>query len=365
MKKYKIRYQDLSVRDNLRRKNYITSFKKIMKSGIFLMGKELNELEIKIAKKFNRKYCVGTGSGTDALYLALRALSLKKGNEIITTPLSWVSTSNAIVLNNAKPVFVDIKDDLNIDESKIEKKITKNTKAILFVNFTGNTCNFSKLSKIAKKYNLKLIEDAAQSYGSVSNKVKSGSIGDISCFSMNPMKVLPSLGEAGMILTNNKKYYEKIKILRYVGTINKNNCIYPSLNFKMDTLQAAFINENLKYVQKKIKKRNNIAKIYINNLTKKIITPKIENNKLHSFYSFTILVNNRDKLMNYLKDKGIETKIQHSPLIPHQTAFSKYYKKDIPNAEKIVKKILCIPIRDDLNKKNIKYIVNSINNFYN
>tara|TARA_B100001027_G_scaffold216255_2_gene192090 strand:+ start:1312 stop:2409 length:1098 start_codon:yes stop_codon:yes gene_type:complete len=365
MKKYKIKYQDLSVKDNVRKKNYITAFQKIMKSGIFLMGKELNSLENKIAKKFNRKYCVGTGSGTDALYLALRALSLKKGDEIITTPLSWVSTSNAIVLNNTKPVFVDIKDDLNIDESKIERKITKNTKAILFVNFTGNSCNFSKLSKIAKKYNLKLIEDAAQSYGSINNKVKSGSMGDISCFSMNPMKVLPSLGEAGMILTNNKKYYEKIKILRYVGTVNKNNCIYPSLNFKMDTLQAAFINENLKYVQKKIKKRNNIAKIYINNLTKKIITPKIENNKLHSFYSFTILVNNRDQLMNYLKGKGIETKIQHSPLIPHQSAFLKYYKKDIPNAEKIVKKILCIPIRDDLNQKNIKYIINSINNFYN
>lgn len=364
MKKYKIRYQDLTVKDRNRKKNYINAFKKIMDSGIFLMGKELENLENKLAKKFNRKYCVGTGSGTDALYLALRAIGLNKGHEVITTPLSWVSTSNVILLNNAKPVFVDIKNDFNIDVDKIERKITKKTKAILFVNFTGNSCNFTKLIKIAKKYKLKLIEDAAQSYGSINNKKKSGSIGDISCFSMNPMKVLPSLGEAGMILTNNKDYYEKIKILRYVGTINKNNCIYPSLNFKMDTIQAAFINENLKYVDNKIKKRNNIAKIYIENLTKKVIAPKIENNKLHSFYSFTILANNRNKLMSHLKKKGIETKIQHSPLIPHQKAFLKYYKKDIPNAEKIVKKILCLPIRDELTQKNINYIVNSINNFY-
>ena len=167
MKKYKIRYQDLTVRDRNRKKNYINAFKKIMDSGIFLMGKELENLENKLAKKFNRKYCIGTGSGTDALYLALRALDLKKGNEVITTPLSWVSTSNAILLNNAKPVFVDIKNDLNIDEDQIKSKITKKTKAILFVNFTGNSCNFTKLIKIAKKYKLKLIEDAAQSYGSI------------------------------------------------------------------------------------------------------------------------------------------------------------------------------------------------------
>lgn len=363
MKKYKIRFQDLSIKNKKLQNKYVKILKKIMTSGYFLMGKELDSIERKISKKLKRKYAIGTGSGTDALYLALRAIGVSKGDEVITTPLSWVSTSNVILLNGAKPIFVDIKDDLNIDEDKIQDKITKKTKAILFVNFTGNTCDFEKLEKIAKKNKIKLIEDAAQSYGSKNSNLYSGGVGDISCLSLNPMKVLPSFGEAGMILTNNKEYYKKIKILRYVGTINKNNCIYPSLNFKMDTLQAGFLEENLKSVKNKIKKRNKIAKIYINNLNSNIITPNIRKNKVHSFYSFTILSSKRDKLKKYLEKKGIETKIQHSPLIPHQQAFKKYYKGDIPNAEKIVKKILCIPIRDDLNRYEINYIINTINKF--
>ena len=264
-----------------------------MQSGQFLMGPELYKLEKKISYLCGRKYAVGTASGTDALYLSLRAIGIKKGDEVITTPLSWISSSNAIVMNQATPVFVDIKDDLNIDEKKIQNKITKKTKAILFVNFTGNTCNFKKLVSISKKNNLKLIEDAAQSFGSYESKQISGSVGDISCFSINPMKILSSFGESGMIVTNNKDYFKKINILRYVGTIDKENCIYPSLNFKMDTLQAGFILENLKYLKSKIKIRNELAKQYIKKLTNKVQVPIIKPENVHSFYSFTILANKK------------------------------------------------------------------------
>ena len=266
-------------------------------------------------------------------------------------------------MNQATPVFVDVKDDLNIDENKIEKKITSKTKAILFVNFTGNTCDFKKLISISKKYKLKLIEDAAQSFGSRDAEKISGSVGDISCFSLNPMKILSSFGESGMVLTNNKQYFRRLEILRYVGTVNKDNCIYPSLNFKMDTLQAGFILENLKFVKSKIKARNKLADFYIKKLSKNISVPSKSYKQTHSFYSFTILVDKRDELKRYLEKKGIETKIQHKILIPQQKAYLKYLKKDIPNAERVVKKILCLPLYEGLSFNKLDYIIKNVNEF--
>jgi len=365
MKKIKVRYQDLSIKNKKQSNKILKIIKNLMKSGKFIMGSEVKSLEEKIAKYCNRKYAVGTASGTDALYLALKVIGIKNGDEIITTPLSWVSTTNAIEMNGGTPIFVDIKDDLNIDENKIEKKITKKTKAILYVNFTGKPCNFDKLLSISKKYNLKLIEDGAQSFGSKLNNKISGSVGHISCFSLNPMKILSSFGECGMILTNNKNYFKKLKILRYAGTINKDNCIYPSLNFKIDTLQAAIIHNNLKTVNNKINFRIKLALKYINKLNKNIIVPKLSENEIHSFYSFTIQTRNRNKLMEYLKKKGIETKIQHKILIPHQEAYKKYYNGDIDNAEKIVKKILCLPLHNKITKKQLDYTITQVNNFYN
>ena len=361
---FKIRYVNLSVKNKDLRKKYINSLNKIFKHGRFILGPEVEQLQKKIAKYCKRKFAIGTGSGTDALYLAVRALGIKENDEVITTPLSWVSSTNAITMNGAKPVFVDIKDDLNIDESKIEKAITKKTKAILFVNFTGKICNVAKILNIAKKYNIKTIEDAAQSFGSYKDGKPSGSFGDISCFSLNPMKVLASLGEAGMVLTNDKKLSKKIEALRYAGTVNKENCHYTSLNFKIDTVQAGFILKNLENLKNKIFLRNKNANIYKKKLNKKLALPSFSKNEIHTFYSYTIVANKRDRLKKYLFAKGIETKIQHPILIPKQKAYKKYFKNNILNAEKLVKKILCIPINENLRMKELNYIINKINYFY-
>ena len=361
----KIRYVDLSVKDKNLRKAYITSLNKIFNHGRFILGPEVDILEKKLANFCNRKYAVATGSGTDALYLAIKSLELKKNDEIITTPMSWVSSTNAIALNNVKPVFADINEDLNINVNKIEKLISKKTKAILFVNFTGKICDVNPLKKIAKKYKLRLIEDAAQSFGSKKYGRPSGSFGDISCVSLNPMKVLHSLGEAGLILTNNKKLYQKIKILRYAGTVNKENCYIPSLNFKIDTVQAAFILENLKNLNKKIIIRNKNAKYYLKKLTSKVKVPSVKKNETHSFYSFTVLAPQRDKLKKYLIDNGVETKIQHPILIPQQKAYRINKNKDkLRNAKILVKKILCLPINENLKKKEMDYVISLVNNFY-
>ena len=361
----KIRYVNLSVKDKKLRQSYIKSLEKIFDHGRFILGPEVSLLEKKLAKFCKRKYAVATGSGTDALFLAVKALGITNQDEVITTPMSWVTSTNVIAVNGAKPIFADIKDDLNIDENKIERLINKKTKAILFVNFTGKICEVSALKKIAKKHKLKLIEDAAQSFGSKKNNEPSGSFGDISCLSLNPMKVLSSLGEAGLVLTDDKKIYEKVKILRYAGTVNKENCHIPSLNFKIDTIQAAFILNNFKNLNQKISLRNKNAEYYRKKLISKIKLPKVLKNEKHSFYSFTIIAPNRDKLKNYMFKKGIETKIQHPILIPNQKAYKFNVNKDkLSNAKKLVKKILCVPINENLKRSELNYVVSTINSFY-
>ncbi len=360
----KVRFVNLEFNKNQLRKNIIKRFEKILKHGQFILGPEVHDLEKKISKYCGRKYCLGTASGTDAIYLAVKALNLSKGDEIITSPMTWVSSTNSIVLNNAKPVFVDVKDDLNIDENKIEASITKKTKAILYVNYTGKIANVEKILSIAKKYNLKVIEDAAQSFGSMRHGKRSGSFADVSCFSFNPMKILPSLGEAGAIVTNNKKIFEKIKILRYAGTLNKEDCHYPSLNFKIDTIQASFILEFLNNLNLSIKRRKEIANLYNKGLSTNIQKPKEQKNCSDTFYTYTVLVKNRNKLLKYLNDKGIEARVKHPLLVSDQRAYKKFKNKNLVNSKKLIKKIISLPINDKISNSDVSYVIKTVNNFY-
>tara|TARA_B100000989_G_scaffold298989_1_gene291710 strand:- start:5119 stop:6213 length:1095 start_codon:yes stop_codon:yes gene_type:complete len=360
----KIRFVNLEFKENSLKKNILARFSKILKHGQFILGPEVNEFENKISKFTRRKYCLGTASGTDAIYLAVKALNISKGDEVITSPMTWVSSTNSILLNNAKPVFVDIKNDLNIDEDKIEKLINKKTKAILYVNYTGKIANVSKILKIAKKYNLFVIEDAAQSFGAFKDNRPSGSFGDISCFSFNPMKTLPSLGEAGAVVTDNKKIYNKIKILRYAGTLNKENCYYPSLNFKIDTIQASFILEFLKNLKKIIKRRKEVAYEYNKKLLTNFVKPIEEKNSSDTYYTYTIQVKNRNKLLKYLNSKGIEARVKHPLLVSDQMAYKSFNNNQLKNAKKIIKKIISLPINDKITNQEVKYVIKTVNNFY-
>ena len=334
-----------------------------MKHGIFVMGPEVRQFEKKISKFCNRNYCVSVGSGTEALYLALKSLNLKKNDEVITSSLSWIATANAIYLNNLKPVFADIDDDLNISPQSIERLITNKTKAILTVNYTGKISKLDQLKKICKKNNLFLLEDCAQSFGSKKNSQISGSNGILSTFSFNPLKIFGGLGEGGAILTNNIKLNKKLQILRYNGTKNREFLVEPSLNCRLDTIQASFLLERLKDVKEIIRKRNQNAKLYNKYLKGIVITPIIEKKETHSFYTYTILCKNRDQLKSYLLSKNIETQIQHPILMAQQKPYKKF-KSEIFNAKKVVKKILCLPINEKINKKEITYVAKSIKEFY-
>ena len=367
----KVRMFDLRVKDSTIRKDLNNSFKKMLDHGVFFFGPELYEFEKKMSNFLKIKYTLGVASGSSALYLALKSLGIKKGDEVITTPFSWIITSNAIVECGATPIFVDIKDDYNIDEDLIEKKITSKTKAIVPMHWGGHMCDMEKICKIAKKFNLFVVEDAAQAFGAKYKKKYAGNYSEVAAFSMNPMKCLSGFGEAGLIGTNSKKIYEKIKNLRYAGTTSDpkklvtNNCLEISLNHKMDTINASMLLVSFKYFNKKIKKLKKIREFYNNNLDKKIIKQNIKKNETPGVYAYPIQINNRDKIKAHLDKMKIETKIWNDPLISDAPAYKKYNKNNTPNAKKILKRTLNIPFHEKLTFKQLNFVVNSLNKLVN
>jgi len=359
----RIRYRDLRVKDSQLKKELLEAVEKVLTHGWIILGPEVMEFERQVAQMCKKKYAVGMNSGTDALYLALRSLDIGPGDEVITTPLSWIATLNAITLCGATPVFVDITEDLNINVDLIEEAITSQTKAIIPVHFTGKLCNILEIGNIAEKHNIPVIEDAAQAFGAQVNGQPAGSFGTINCFSLNPMKVLCAFGEAGIAVTDDKALYEKLCSLRYAGTINKEDCHYPSLNGRIDTIQAAMLLVNLKYLDKKTKRRQEIAHMYTQELNDIVTCPK-EDNSVHAYYSYTIIADQRDALKDYLLTEGIETKIQHPILMPYHQAYRGKYICNIPIAERIVERILCIPNEDHLSDEEVQIVASCIKEFY-
>ena len=358
----KVKFLDLSISDQEEINSMKTVLKRCLDHGQLVMGREINILEGALAEYVGRRKCISVSSGTDAVYLALRAIDIGKGDEVITTPLSWIATTNAISMLGAEPVFCDIKDDLNIDPASIEKLITTKTKAILTVDYTGNMANYDEINKLAKNYGLKLVEDGSQSFGASFSGIKCGGHGLISAVSHNPMKIFGALGECGSIFTDDELIAEKVEILRYNGMVNKEYLKYPSLNFRADALQAAFLVEKLKFLPQKLKRRQEIADRYTKSLKNYCETPTKTPNSERVFYTYTIKVDKRDELSNYLIQKGIENKIQHPLLMSEQEPYKRCVSFT-PNATKIVKRILCLPIHESLHDEEIDYVIDIVKNF--
>ena len=360
----KIPFLDLSITNHSLRQNYLTAIDNVFKHGRFILGPEVEQFESLIAKRCGVRYCVGVSSGTDALFLALKTLGIGAGDEVITTALSWIATANAIALTGASPVFADINNDLNINPESVQNLITSKTKAILPVHYTGKICEMDSLLKIAQTHNLFLIEDACQAFDAEYKGNKAGSFGDISCFSMNPMKVLGSCGEAGAIVTNNQSYKEKLIALRYNGTINKEECVEISFNARLDTIQAAFLINRFYEFDNIVNKRRKIALCYNENLKNIVQTPQENDFHKDVYYTYTIRARNRDNLKNYLESNGIETKVQHPILMPEQKVFINRTIGSFENAKKIVREILCLPVSEKLSRDEVNYISQMIINFY-
>ncbi len=364
----KTRLFDLKISNKNQQKSLINAFKKVLNHGQFFLGPEVREFEKKISSFLKSRYSIGVASGSSALYLSLRACGIGPGDEVITTPLSWIITSNAISSCGAVPIFVDVKDDLNINEKLIEKSITKKTKAIVPMHYGGHACNMKSIMKIARKNKLFVVEDAAQAFGS--ELYKNGIISDVVSFSMNPMKPLGGYGENGAIVTNNYYIYKKIKLLRHAGTLSDpqkkitNKCVQISLNHKMDTINASFLLDSLKNFKKKLKVKRILALKYYEKLNSYLKFQTNKNDiKNHALYAFTVISNKRDALKKFLEKNNIETKIYHEPLIPESPAYQHLKKCNIPNSKKLIKKILSLPIHEKINDKDILKIQKVIKKF--
>ena len=366
----KIPYLDLRVKNKFHKKNLLNQFEKILNHGKIINGPEIKIFEKKLSKYLKKKYVVGLGSGSSALYLALKSINIGPGDEVITTPFTWIITINAILETGAKPVFADIGDDLNIEPNCIEKLITKKTKAIVPMHVGGHMCDMFKISKIAKEKSLHIVEDAAQAICSSLNGKKAGSFSTIAAFSLNPMKVLNAYGECGFVSTMNYSLRNKVLMMRHAGTaqdkkkININNCYYSSLNHKIDTLQASLVLQNLLTVDQKRRQRDKIAEIYDTELKDLISIQEYHKNEIHGRYLYIFTCKKRDKLFRYLKEKKIECKIFYSPLACDAPILKKYKYKHLINSRKKIKESLSIPLHENLIDSEVDFIVNNIKKFY-
>jgi dTDP-4-amino-4,6-dideoxygalactose transaminase len=349
------------------KKKIDTKIKKILNSNSYILGEEVKNFEKKFSKYLGIKYTVGVSNGTDSIILALEAINIKKGDEVITTSHTAFATIAAIVNVGAIPVFIDIKeDDFTIDTSKIEKNINKKTKAIIAVHIYGNPVDILDLKAITKKHKIILIEDCAQAHGAEYKKKKVGTFGDFSCFSFYPTKNLSTFGDAGAISTNNIEMYKKIKLLREYGWIKKNLSIREGSNKRLDELHAGILNIKLSYLNQFNKKRINIAKKFIKLIkSEKLILPKSTFIKKHVFHLFVVRVKNnqRANFLNHLKKNNIIGGI-HYPLPNHrQKPFKKYFKAKLPITDKISNEIVSIPNYSLLKLKEVNKIIDVINSF--
>ena len=362
----KVPFVDLSREFKILRKDLIKTFDEVGKSGQYIRGERLEKFENKISKIIGCKYALGVSNWTEGALMIFKSLSIGKNDEVITVSHSFVATCGAIIAAEAKPVFVDINQDLLMDVNLIEKAITKKTKAIMPVHLSGIPCQMDKINFLAKKYKLHVIEDAAQAFGSKYKNKMVGNLGDIGCFSMHPLKNLGVYGDGGFITTNNKKLYNNIKILRHHGLKTRNQADIWGYNGKLDELQAAFANIKIKHIKDWKKKHQKIATYYDSHINNKIIKPNKKYIKNTFFHNYIIRVKNRKSLIEFLKKNNVETAIHYPIPIHKQKAFKKMFKNiyKLKNTEKVSKEILSLPIYHALTKSEIAKVVNTINKFY-
>jgi dTDP-4-amino-4,6-dideoxygalactose transaminase len=359
----KVRFLDLSVPAE-EKKELLAAADAVLSHGRLVIGPEVGELESQVAARVGRKFAIGVNSGTDALLLAFKAAGLGAGDEVITTSLSWLATASTVKLVGATPVFADIKDDLNIDPASVERLLTPKTKAILPVHYTGKVCDMPALLAIAKKHKLLVIEDASQAFDATLDGKRSGSFGDLGCFSMNPMKVFAALGEAGMVVTDDETLRDKLDSLRYHGTVNRERCTQLSWNGRLDTLQAAFLIKRLARLKGLVEKRRKIAGWYNEALKGVVRTPVEAMGERDVYYTYTIQADRRDELKAFLEAGGIETKIQHPILMPEQPVNAKDARGEWKNAARLRDRILCIPANEKIERSQVDYVAARIREFY-
>lgn len=337
----------------------------VMDNTCFVLGSEVKEFEQNFADFCNKRFCIALNSGTSALHLALIASGIKQGDEVIIPVNTFIATAEAVVYTGAKPVFVDIEEKTyNIDASKIEEKITPRTKAIIPVHLYGQPADMDKIIQIAKKYNLRIIEDCCQAHGA-EYKGKKVPITDIGCFSFYPGKNLGAYGEAGAVVTDNPEIANLISILRDHGQKEKYYHDYVGYNYRMDGFQGAVLNVKLKHLNEWTEKRRENAKIYNSLLKSNLITPYEDVNSKHVYHLYVVRVKNRENIIAELKANNIDTGIHYPVPLHIQKAFSDLNLKtgSFPIAEKVAKEILSLPMYAELTKEQANYVAETLKKY--
>jgi len=336
--------------------------------GDFTLGKAVDELEEEFKKITGAEHAIGVGSGTDAIFLCLKAIGVGEGDEVITTPYTFFATVGAIVTAGAIPKFVDIGLDYNIDPSKIENVISSHTKAIVPVHWSGLICNMESISTIAQKYSLAVIEDACHAINAESMGKTAGTLGLAACFSMHPLKNLNVWGDGGMIVTNDEQLHDKLALLRNHGLINRDVCEIFAYNSRLDTLQAIVGKHLIKKIDEITEARIDNAAFFDHELSKlsQVSIPKRSEDDKQVFHIYVLRVEERDELQKFLIENGIDAKI-HYPIPMHLQPASKnfgYSQGDFPVAEKICKEVISLPVHEFISNQQREFIVHTIKEFY-
>lgn len=352
---------------------FLKAFETILNHGSYCQGKETVELDAALANQCGAKHCLTNSSGTDALVLALLAWNVKKGDAVFVPSWTFVATAEAVVLLGATPIFVDSDANTwNMDPKDLEKAIEEvkkegklNLKAIISVDIFGNPCDYDAISNLAKKYNMKYLSDACQSFGAVYKGKKIGSLADATATSFYPTKPLGCYGDGGATFTNSDEEAALIKSCRVHGmsTEDRYDNVRFGLNARMDSFQAAVLLQKLSVFNKEMEDRQTAASYYHNNLSDAYGKQKIENNTQSAWALYTITCENRDALMNFLKEKGIPSGAYYPRPVHTQTAYKVWSNRALPVCEKLAKTVLSIPMHPYLTNQELSYIVESMNEF--
>jgi dTDP-4-amino-4,6-dideoxygalactose transaminase len=338
----------------------------VLEQTRFILGPNVSALEEEVASYHGLPYAIGVANGTDALLLALRACGIEEGDEVITTPFTFIATAEVIALLKAKPVFVDIcPDTYNLDCHRIADKITAKTKAIIPVHLFGHPADMDPIMEIARKHNLKVIEDCAQAFGAKYKGKKVGSIGDVGCFSFFPSKNLAGYGDGGMVITKNEEIAAQVKMLRNHGSSKRYYHHVIGYNSRLDEIQAAIIRVKLKKIDEFNEARRQSAAAYCVAIHHKdIILPTAASGCEHVYHQFTIRAKNRDVLADALQKKDIASAVYYPVPLHRQEVFMKLYgaSEKMIQSEKCAEEVLSLPMFPELNKEEIRLVADVINN---
>lgn len=338
----------------------------VLRSGWYILGKEVQEFEGEFAQYTGAKYCVGLASGLDALWLAFRVLGIGKGDEVIVQGNTYIASVMGITINGATPVFVEPNEYNNIDTSKIEEKITEKTKAILVVHLYGQASKMDDVMTLAKKYNLRVVEDCAQSHGACYNGKMTGTFGDIGCFSFYPSKNLGAFGDAGAIVTDDEQIAKDMKMYRNYGSEKRYYNKVVGANSRLDEIQAGLLRVRLGHLEELAEEKRKICDRYLEELDNpNFELPKIQPGATTIWHQFVIHSKRRDELMNYLGERGVGT-IIHYPIPPHLSEAYQYLglkEGDLPITERFSNEVLSIPLYNGMTEEEQTYVIDVMNHF--